>query len=57
MRVFNAESGESVQILKEHKTAVLALTANADLVFSGSFDNTIKVWGQKVKDENADEEE
>jgi len=57
MRVFNAESGESVQILKEHKTAVLALTANADLVFSGSFDNTIKVWGQKVKDENEDEEE
>jgi WD40 repeat protein len=56
MRVFNAETGESVQILKEHSTAVLALAANDDLVFSGSFDNTIKVWGQQIT-RDADEDE
>jgi hypothetical protein len=36
---------ESVATLKEHKLAVLALAASPDLIFSGSYDGTIKVWG------------
>lgn len=44
--VYPLGSVESVATLKEHKLAVLALAASPDLLFSGSYDGTIKVWGQ-----------
>ena len=37
---------KSVAVLKEHKLAVLAMAANDDLVFSGSFSGAIKIFGQ-----------
>lgn len=46
MWVYPLTGTESVATLKEHKLAVLAMAASPDLVFSGSYDGSIKVWGQ-----------
>lgn len=52
MRVYPRDESEAMLNLKEHKSAVLALAANKDLVFSGSFDNTINVWGQQLEEDD-----
>jgi WD40 repeat protein len=46
MWVYPLAGTDSVATLKEHKVAVLALAASPDLVFSGAYDGSIKVWGQ-----------
>jgi WD40 repeat protein len=46
MWVYPLAGTDSVATLKEHKVAVVALAASPDLVFSGSYDGAIKVWGQ-----------
>ena len=45
MRVYVDGEADNAVILKEHTLAVLAMIANDDIVVSGSYDGTLKVWG------------
>lgn len=45
LKVYKKGGDAPLLQMKEHRGAVLALVANRDLVFSASYDGSVRVWG------------
>ncbi|QLH37556.1 MAG: hypothetical protein HWD61_07120 [Parachlamydiaceae bacterium] len=44
MRIWNIETGESKEILEGHKDGVTSLAVQDRILFSGSWDQSVRFW-------------